>query len=609
MAARAGEAFIAVGPNFKGWRAKTEAFVKSNLKAVKIPAELDVNVDKPILVPPVKDPVVKPKVDESRFNRGIRAIESRLDRLSRGRFLVNVGIAASPLLAPVAAVGAGGLLAGAGIGTAALGGVGAFAGVGKRSVDNITDKQAAGQALTAGQSKVADAKKSAGAGLDKLAGDPRVLGALASGFTALGKAVAPLTAFLLPVSDALGQVFGKFGDAAASAGFKAWMADFGAFSGTILRDAGQGLMNLASAFGNVLSAFMPLSSDMSSGLVDLTARFQEWTAGLSKSEGFQSFVEYVRTNGPLLISVIGKVGGALIAIGTAVAPLGAKLLAVVGAVAPMIANFAQAHPMLIQVAVGVLAASSALAAFAGPAAKIIGLIRIVSTVLRALWLVLAANPIGIVIAIIALLVVGFIQAYKKSETFRNIVDGALSGVGKAFSALWDVAKSVFGWITDAWNALVELFSTPLKPRMEGANKTKDSKNGSGTRNRVVPRGGYVNPAQTAAGDNNWRGGLTWVGEKGPELAWLPRGTSVTPNNRIGNLRDAAGNFQIPVGRSNSMKIGDLRGAAGSRASGSGAVARMKIVNFDALTGHLELIADDRIAVQSEFAGTAGRMGL
>lgn len=30
----------------------------------------------------------------------------------------------------------------------------------------------------------------------------------------------------------------------------------------------------------------------------------------------------------------------------------------------------------------------------------------------------------------------------------------------------------------------------------------------------------------AAGDSNWRGGLTWVGENGPELAWLPRGSGV-----------------------------------------------------------------------------------
>lgn len=31
----------------------------------------------------------------------------------------------------------------------------------------------------------------------------------------------------------------------------------------------------------------------------------------------------------------------------------------------------------------------------------------------------------------------------------------------------------------------------------------------------------------APGTRNWRGGLTWVGENGPELVNLPRGSSVT----------------------------------------------------------------------------------
>ena len=32
--------------------------------------------------------------------------------------------------------------------------------------------------------------------------------------------------------------------------------------------------------------------------------------------------------------------------------------------------------------------------------------------------------------------------------------------------------------------------------------------------------------RNATGNDNWRGGLTWVGESGPELAYLPRGTQI-----------------------------------------------------------------------------------
>ncbi|MFN7028388.1 MAG: phage tail tape measure protein [Sphingopyxis sp.] len=39
----------------------------------------------------------------------------------------------------------------------------------------------------------------------------------------------------------------------------------------------------------------------------------------------------------------------------------------------------------------------------------------------------------------------------------------------------------------------------------------------------------------ANGTNNWRGGLSWVGERGPELVDLPRGARVTPNNELGRM--------------------------------------------------------------------------
>ena len=34
------------------------------------------------------------------------------------------------------------------------------------------------------------------------------------------------------------------------------------------------------------------------------------------------------------------------------------------------------------------------------------------------------------------------------------------------------------------------------------------------------------------GTNDWRGGPTWVGENGPEIAYLPPRAVVVPNNQI-----------------------------------------------------------------------------
>lgn len=73
------------------------------------------------------------------------------------------------------------------------------------------------------------------------------------------------------------------------------------------------------------------------------------------------------------------------------------------------------------------------------------------------WLLnaaLSANPIGLVIAAIALLVVGIVLAYRHSATFRAIVQGAFQGVASAASAMWGVIRPVFKFIIDYWMMLV-----------------------------------------------------------------------------------------------------------------------------------------------------------
>lgn len=47
------------------------------------------------------------------------------------------------------------------------------------------------------------------------------------------------------------------------------------------------------------------------------------------------------------------------------------------------------------------------------------------------------------------------------------------------------------------------------------------------------------PGYNAAGDANWRGGLTWVGESGPELVQLPRGSAIYSNQVSRQIAAAA----------------------------------------------------------------------
>lgn len=114
------------------------------------------------------------------------------------------------------------------------------------------------------------------------------------------------------------------------------------------------------------------------------------------------------------------------------------------------------------------------------------------------WLLnaaMTANPIGVVIAIIVALVAAIVIAYKKSETFRAIVDAAFRGIAdaaiwlwenalkplwdgivvgfkfvQAAAALWwtavqayfqllgDAALTLWGWIKAAWQGIVDAFN-------------------------------------------------------------------------------------------------------------------------------------------------------
>jgi phage-related protein len=78
--------------------------------------------------------------------------------------------------------------------------------------------------------------------------------------------------------------------------------------------------------------------------------------------------------------------------------------------------------------------------------------------MRASNMVMRANPIGLVITAIFLLVGAFILAYKKSETFRNIVDGAMKRVRSAFDLVVDKGKDLVGWFKDAPGKIRGAFS-------------------------------------------------------------------------------------------------------------------------------------------------------
>ncbi|WP_292980978.1 hypothetical protein [Mycobacterium sp.] len=86
--------------------------------------------------------------------------------------------------------------------------------------------------------------------------------------------------------------------------------------------------------------------------------------------------------------------------------------------------------------------------------------------------VLDANPIALVVLAIAGLVAGIIYAYKHSETFRNIVQAAWTGIKTVVSAVWDwMSTTLWPGIKAAFqgigDAAMWLWNNALKPAWEG----------------------------------------------------------------------------------------------------------------------------------------------
>ncbi|WP_020385880.1 hypothetical protein [Kribbella catacumbae] len=86
---------------------------------------------------------------------------------------------------------------------------------------------------------------------------------------------------------------------------------------------------------------------------------------------------------------------------------------------------------------------------------------------RAMNVAMRANPIGLVITALVLLGTGLVLAYKKSETFRRIVNGS-------FGAVRDVAVGIFNWIRGNWQALFAVLTAPFSLMVKPIWKHRDS---------------------------------------------------------------------------------------------------------------------------------------
>ena len=104
----------------------------------------------------------------------------------------------------------------------------------------------------------------------------------------------------------------------------------------------------------------------------------------------------------------------------------------------------------------------------GAASKVPGIVSTIGIGMKALWVVMAAHPIGAIITVVGLLIGAVVTLWHKSETFRNLWKGlwenikeitsvVVDAVVKFCENLWEKTKEIFNKIKDSafniWNGI------------------------------------------------------------------------------------------------------------------------------------------------------------
>ncbi|HDE4059725.1 TPA: terminase, partial [Staphylococcus aureus] len=258
------------------------------------------------------------------------------------------------------------------------------------------------------------------------------------------------------------------------------------YTTTNLPKIGQIFGNVFAGIGNLMIAFAQNSSNIFDWLVKLTSQFRAWSEQVGQSQGFKDFISYVQENGPTIMQLIGNIIKALVAFGTAMAPIASKLLDFITNLAGFIAKLFETHPAIAQVAgvMGILggvfwalmapivAISSVLTNVFGLSLfsvteKILDFVRTSSLVTGATEALIGAfgsisAPILAVVAVIGAFIGVLVYLWKTNENFRNTITEAWNGVKTAVSG---AIQGVVGWLTELWGKIQSTLQ-PIMPILQ-----------------------------------------------------------------------------------------------------------------------------------------------
>lgn len=144
---------------------------------------------------------------------------------------------------------------------------------------------------------------------------------------------------------------------------------------------------------------------------------------------------------------------------------------------------------------------------------------------------------------------------QKSPELAQQLDSFIKPLGKMLGSLWSIGEALWPLLKPVLSnmaAMLSIAADGLRSAAEAAENfigwavdAIEKLNELDNAWQLNDSSGYYvdgfdgSYGYNAAGDTSWRGGLTWVGESGPELVSLPRGSAIYSNQESRQIAAAA----------------------------------------------------------------------
>ncbi|MEV7501535.1 hypothetical protein [Streptomyces sp. NPDC093018] len=242
---------------------------------------------------------------------------------------------------------------------------------------------------------------------------PAVMPIFTRALNGLKAALPGLTPFVLNAADAITDLQDRASRQIKTPFWQGFKKDLQGSVKPAIKGLGIAFGNVLKGMAGIVDGFLPHMNGISSTLQRITGRFAKWGAGLKGSPQFQNFLSYAADKGPLVAATLGKIVGAIINIGKALAPVSGPLLKMIGGLAQGIGWLAVHVPGLIPMVYGLYVATKLWIA-----AQLL-----LNGVMAAFQLISEAGPWGWIVLGIAAVVIAVTVLWTKCAWFRDAIKG------------------------------------------------------------------------------------------------------------------------------------------------------------------------------------------